>query len=211
MTDATDHLPPAFFRRQDESDDRNFYAVPRLVTHIDDTTIAALTHYYREILKPRSRILDLMSSWVSHLPDDVAFEHVAGLGMNDEELAANPRLDETVVQDLNQNPTLPFADAAFDAVLIAVSVQYLTRPFEVFAEIGRVLAPGGVCVVAMSHRLFPTKAIHAFRALPPADRCRVVASYLHLGAGMTDIASLDRSPDSGDPLWIVVGSRSPIP
>ncbi len=208
MTDATDHLPPEFFRRQDESDDGAFYALPRLVTHIDDVTIAALTGYYRETLEPRHRVLDLMSSWVSHLPDDINYRHVAGLGMNHEELAANPRLDEAVVQDLNQNPILPFADAAFDAVLIAVSVQYLIRPFEVFAEIGRVLAPGGTCVVAMSHRLFPTKAIYAFRALSPADRCRVVESYLRLGAGMQDIRSIDRSPDSGDPLWIVVGGAT---
>lgn len=209
MSNDTFHLPPQFFRRQDESDDGDFYALPRLVTHIDDVTIAALTDYYRDVLRPRQRVLDLMSSWVSHLPEDVRYQHVAGLGMNGEELAANPRLDQAVVRDLNRNPALPFDDAAFDAVLIAVSVQYLTRPFEVFAEVGRVLAPAGICVVAMSHRLFPTKAIYAFRALSPADRGRVVESYLRLGAGMQDVQFVDRSPPSGDPLWIVVGRRSP--
>jgi SAM-dependent methyltransferase len=208
MANGSSNLPPEFFRRQDESDDGAFYAVPRLVTHIDDVTIEALTRYYREILEPPHRILDLMSSWVSHLPEDIAYRRIAGLGMNAEELAANPRLDEAVVQDLNGKPTLPFDDAAFDAVLIAVSVQYLTRPFEVFAEVGRVLSPGGVCVVAMSHRLFPTKAIYAFRALSPDDRCRVVESYLRLGAGMEAVEFVDRSPASGDPLWIVVGRRS---
>ncbi len=208
MPDQPPGLPESFFRRQDESDDALFYAAPRLVTHIDDATIDALTRYYRETLAPGQRILDLMSSWISHLPEDVAYGHVAGLGMNAEELRANPRLDDARVQDLNRRPTLPFGDAAFDAVLIAVSVQYLTRPFEVFAEIGRVLAPGGLCIVSMSHRLFPTKAIYAFHVLSARERCEVVSAYLSQGAGIDDIAVVDRSPPAADPLWIVQGRRS---
>ncbi len=200
-------LPASFFRREDESDDALFYSVPRLVTHIDDATITELTRYYRESLPPGQRILDLMSSWISHLPGDVDYGHVTGLGMNAQELAANPRLDEARVQDLNRDPLLPFADAAFDAVLIAVSVQYLVRPFEVFAEIGRVLAPGGGCIVAMSHRLFPSKAIYAFQVLPADERCRVVAAYMSQG-GMDDVTIIDRSPPGADPLWIVHGRRS---
>ncbi|MEQ8858883.1 MAG: methyltransferase domain-containing protein [Pseudomonadales bacterium] len=198
-------LPAAFFARQDESDDAEFYREPRFVTHIDDVTIAALTQYYREHLAPEHRVLDLMSSWISHLPEEVRYRSVTGHGMNAEELAANPRLDDYQVQNLNQNPTLPFSDGAFDAVLIAVSVQYLTRPFEVFAEIGRVLAPDGQCIVAMSHRLFPTKAVYAFHVLSGEERCRVVAAYLDAAGVFETIRSVDRSPPQGDPLWIVHG------
>jgi SAM-dependent methyltransferase len=205
MTDAAP-LPERLLIRQDESDDARFYTQPRFVTHIDDATIAALTGYYAETLRPDDRVLDLMSSWISHLPEDARFRSVTGLGMNAEELAANPRLDRWIVQDLNRTPTLPFDDAAFDAVLIAVSVQYLTRPLEVFAEIGRVLAPGGRCIVAMSHRLFPTKAIYAFHVLSADDRCRLVGTYLAAG-GFADIEALDRSPPTADPLWIVTGVR----
>jgi SAM-dependent methyltransferase len=129
--------------------------------------------------------------------------------MNAAELTANPRLDHALVQDLNRQPALSFADASFEAVLIAVSVQYLVRPFEVFAEIGRVLAPGGRCVAAMSHRLFPTKAIYAFQVLSGDERCRLVAAYLSQGAGITQVESLDRSPPRGDPLWIVTGTKDP--
>ncbi|MFU8816945.1 MAG: class I SAM-dependent methyltransferase, partial [Pseudomonadales bacterium] len=143
-------LPEQLFRRQDESDDAGFYVQPRFETHIDDATIAALTQYYRETLAPGDRVLDLMSSWISHLPDEIDYREVTGLGMNAEELAANPRLGSYVVQDLNVTPSLPFPAAAFDAVLIAVSVQYLTRPLPVFAEIARGLAAGGRCIVAMS-------------------------------------------------------------
>lgn len=201
--------PAAFFRRQDESDDALFYAVPRLVTHIDDATIAALTQYYLETLDPRDRVLDLMSSWISHLPEEVAYRHVTGLGMNAEELAANPRLDRALVHDLNREPLFPFDDDSFEAVLIAVSVQYLVRPFEVFAEIGRVLAPGGRCIVAMSHRLFPTKAIYAFHVLSRDERCGVVEAYLRRGAGIDDVLIADRSPAGADPLWIVCGNAPP--
>lgn len=201
-------MPPGFFKRDDESADTAFYAQPRFTTHIDDATISALTDFYGESLAPSMRILDLMSSWISHLPHRVRYRHVAGHGMNDAELRENPRLDEYAVVNLNETPALPWRDDTFDAVLIAVSVQYLTRPFDVFAEIGRVLAPGGQCIVAMSHRLFPTKAIQAFKVLSPADRCRLVASYMETGGHLKDIEAIDRSPENADPLWIVRGRAS---
>ena len=155
-------FPEQFFQRQDESADENFYREPRFVTHIDDSTIDSLTQFYREQIQSGSRVLDLMSSWISHLPEDVDYAHVSGLGMNNAELQANSRLNDFCVQDLNDSPTLPFASNAFDAVLIAVSIQYLIKPVEVMTEINRCLTVGGQCIVAMSHRLFPTKAIYAF-------------------------------------------------
>ena len=200
-------FPEQFFRRQDESADANFYIEPRFVTHIDDSTIHNLTEFYRDQIAPGGKVLDLMSSWISHLPEEVDYAHVTGLGMNNEELKANPRLSDFYVQDLNESPTLPFASDTFDAVLIAVSIQYLTRPIEVMTEINRCLAQGGQCIVAMSHRLFPTKAIQAFHVLSPSDRCQVVAAYMG-ESGMTDIEALDCSPSEGDPLWIVRGYRA---
>jgi len=200
-------LPDRFFARQDESADEQFYRVARFTTHIDDATIANLTQYYRETLSASSRLLDLMSSWISHLPEDVKFARVTGLGMNEEELAGNNRLDEFCVQNLNQEPTLKYDVGSFDGVLIAVSVQYLIRPFDVFAEIGRVLAPGGKCIVAMSHRLFPTKAIYAFQVLPPDERCRLVSAYMSQTNCFEEIELTDRSPPGADPLWLVTGIR----
>jgi len=201
-------LPPDLFRRLDESSDAEFYAVPRLVTHIDDATIAALTALYRERIPANGAVLDLMSSWVSHLPDDVSYGRVAGLGMNAEELARNPRLTERIVQDLNLTPRLPWDDGTFDVVGNAVSVQYLIRPVEVFAEARRVLRPGGLHVVATSHRMFPTKAIAAWHALEPADRLRLVCRYVELAGGYDPPRVLDRSPPDADPLWVVLASRS---
>ena len=205
-------FPERFFEREDESPDSLFYGEPRFVAHIDDDTISALTAYYRDFLPPGSRVLDLMSSWISHLPD-IDYARVCGLGMNERELAANPRLTDAVVHDLNVDPRLPYEDAAFDRAVIAVSIQYLVRPMEVFRDLVRVLAPGGRVAIAMSHRCFPTKAILAFRALGPGDRVRLVSTYLH-HAGFVDIAFEDRSPPGADPLWIVVGTRSrpdPVP
>jgi len=201
-------LPPELFRRLDESPDAEFYAVPRFVTHIDDATIAALTALYRESIPAGARVLDLMSSWVSHLPPDVPYASVAGLGMNAQELARNPRLTERVVQDLNVTSALPWADGVFDAVVNAVSVQYLTRPVEVFAEVRRVLRVGGLHLVATSHRMFPTKAIAAWHALEPADRLRLVCRYVELAGGYDEPRVLDRSPRAADPLWVVLASRS---
>jgi SAM-dependent methyltransferase len=196
-------LPNELFARVDEGDDANFYQLPRLVAHIDPATIAALTQYYLDVLPNGARVLDLMSSWISHLPKEARYSTVAGLGMNAAELDANPRLSFRVVQDLNREPKLPFGDGTFDAVLIAVSVQYLVRPVEVFRDIARVLAPGGRLIVAMSHRCFPTKAVRAFHQLAPEDRIRLIGAYVELAGGF-DVATFDdRSPDGEDPLWIV--------
>jgi len=204
-------FPPGFFRRVDESSDGDFYRAPRLVTHLDDATLAALTAVYRELVPAGARILDLMSSWVSHLPAEVEYAQVCGLGMNEEELERNPRLQTPVVKDLNLDPALPFPDRSFDAVLNAVSVQYLTRPVEVFAEVRRVLRPEGLHVVSYSHRMFPTKAIAGWQALEMDARARLVAAYFALSRGWTRPTHLDRSPPGADPLHVVFAARAEIP
>ena len=212
MTRGDADLPPALFARLDESGDAAFYAAPRFVVHIDEATIAALTQWYSEVLAPRADVLDLMSSWVSHLPPAEALPlgQVVGLGMNAAELAANPRLTSFDVVDLNATPRLPYRDASFDAVLCAVSIQYLTRPLEVFAEVARVLRPGGLVAIATSQRCFPTKAIRAFHELPPRDRLALIALYLERAGGFAPAELLDRSPPGADPLWIVCALRQAL-
>jgi SAM-dependent methyltransferase len=203
-------LPSEWFGRVDESDDAVFYQTPRLVTHIDDATITALTNYYREVIPSGGVVLDLMSSWISHLPEDSSYNEVVGHGMNQAELDANPRLTERLVQDLNADPVLPFANDRFDVALIAVSVQYLTRPVEVFAELGRVLKPGGRAIVAISHRCFPTKAVRAFHVLNPTDRVNLIMQYFTGADGFDEPEFVDRSPQAApvgaDPLWIVTAT-----
>jgi SAM-dependent methyltransferase len=200
-------FPDEFFRRFDETPDAEFYTAPRLVTHIDDSTIAALTQLYRETLPPGGALLDLMSSWVSHLPDEATYARVAGLGMNREELERNPRLTDFRVHDLNLEPELPYADESFDAVLNAVSIQYLTRPVEVYASVRRVLRPGGLAVIAMSHRCFPTKAVMAWQACSPEERLHLVQVYFQAAGGWEQPVFADRSPAEGDPLWVALVRR----
>jgi SAM-dependent methyltransferase len=204
---SRDLFPPDFFRRMDEAPDADFYREPRFVTHLDDVTIAALTQVYRELIPAGSRVLDLMSSWISHLPSDVRYTRIAGLGMNREELERNPRLTDFVVHDLNQTSELPFVDESFDAVINAVSIQYLTRPVEVFASVRRVLLPGGIHIVAASHRLFPTKAVAVWQSIEPQERTRLIGAYFQFARGWTEPRVIDRSPENADPLWIVYATR----
>lgn len=199
-------LPDRWFQRIDESADELFYTAPRFVAHIDAATIEALTDFYRAFVPEGCDVLDMMSSWISHLPPERRYRRVAGLGMNAAELEANPQLTEHLVHNLNAQPQLPYEDDSFDRVLVAVSVQYLTRPVEVLTSVRRVLRqPGRICI-AMSHRLFPTKAILAFHELRPADRIKLVSGYLH-AAGFSGIEFTDRSPPDADPLWLVTARR----
>lgn len=178
-------LKPDQRLKLDPSDDANFYDVPRFVTHVDDGFIKQLTELYRDRLKPNSRILDLMSSWVSHLPEDMSFGHIEGHGMNAEELEKNPRLDHYFVQNLNLNPAIPFEDESFDAVLNTVSVQYLEYPEAVFAEIQRLLTPGGIAIISFSNRMFFNKAIQAWRDSSEGDRVKLVESYFKKTPGFS--------------------------
>jgi SAM-dependent methyltransferase len=205
---ADDGLPAAAFRRRDEAPDSAFYAAPRFVTHIDEGAVAAVTALYRELLPPGGDVLDLMSSWVSHLPDDVAYGRVAGLGMNADELAGNPRLTEWRVQDLNASPRLPYGDAEFDGAGCCVSVQYLVRPVEVFRELARVLRPGAPFVVTFSNRCFPTKAVAAWQALDDPGHAALVAEYARLAGGFEPAEVRAHTPRRGDPLYGVVAWRA---
>lgn len=205
---ADEALPAHWFERVDNSDDAQFYGQPRLVAHIDDATIEQLTSYYKSFIPSGADVLDLMSSWISHLPDDLLLGRVSGLGMNAEELTQNERLSDWCVHNLNTQPDLPYAEASFDRVVLAVSIQYLIQPIAVMASAKQVLRPGGQICIAMSHRLFPTKAIAAFQRLAPEDRIRLVMAYLTT-AGFVEVEFINRSPPNADPLWLVVG-RNPV-
>ncbi len=201
-------LPPNAFAKEDDGDDAAFYAEARLKTHIDEAAIAALTGFYRQVLPPGGALLDLMSSWVSHLPPEVAYGEVIGHGMNGEELAANPRLSRWFVQDLNRTPRLDLADASLDAAMICVGVQYLQQPQAVLAEVARTLRPGAPLVVSYSNRCFPTKAVAIWRDIGPQGHARLVELYLE-AAGFSGIeVHWLMDGRASDPLTVVIG-RAP--
>ncbi|PON64358.1 Methyltransferase type [Parasponia andersonii] len=174
--------------------DRDFYAYPRFVTHVDDGFISTLTDLYRERLRPEFEILDLMSSWVSHLAQEVQYKRVVGHGLNAEELSKNPRLDYFFVKDLNEDQKFELESCSFDAVLCTVSVQYLQQPEKVFAEVFRVLKPGGVFVVSFSNRMFYEKAISAWRDGIEYSRVQLVKQYFQSVEGFTQPEVIKKTP-----------------
>jgi SAM-dependent methyltransferase len=203
-------VPEEAFRRTDETPDEEFYRTPRLVTHIDEGAISAVTQLYRELFPSGGEILDLMSSWVSHLPPEILYRRVIGLGMNDVELRRNERLDSYVVQNLNTNPRLPFGSGEFDGVGICVSIDYLTRPVEVLREVGRILKVGAPVAITFSNRCFPTKAVEIWHRLNDAGHMQLVEGYLREAGNFGNVRGLDRSPRRmfGDPLYAVVGEST---
>ncbi|GAB4323708.1 MAG: methyltransferase domain-containing protein [Leptolyngbyaceae cyanobacterium] len=210
-------LDPHQRTKLDDTSDTLFYESPRFVTHVDDGFIQQLTDLYRERLKPNTRIFDMMSSWVSHLPDEMEFAHVEGHGLNEAELARNPRLDHYFVQNLNDNPKFPLADQSFNAVLNTVSVQYLQYPEAIFSEIHRILKPGGIAIVSFSNRMFYQKAIAAWRDGSEASRVQLVKRYFESIPGFSPpevIARQSQVPAmlqwmgmGGDPFYAVIGTR----
>lgn len=203
----------------DDTDDKLFYVSPRFVTHVDQGFIQQLKGLYRDRLKPNTRIFDMMSSWVSHLPEEMQFAHVEGHGLNAEELARNPQLDGYFVQDVNENPKLPLKDQDFDAVLNTVSVQYVQYPEAVFNEIHRILKPGGVAIISFSNRMFFQKAIAAWRDGSEASRVELVKHYFESVPGFSTpevIAHQSSAPNflqwlgagGGDPFYAVIAYRA---
>ena len=184
----------------------DLFGGPAAAMHIDGAAIAVITDLYREILPIGGAILDLMSGWVSHLPPEIAYSRVVGIGLNPCELAENPFLDEWRVQDLNRNPHLPFADHEFDGAALCVSVQHLTRPAEVIREVGRVLKPDAPLVVTFSERCRPTRAIGCWCLHDDAGHLCLIAHHFAEAGNWGDIRCLDRTPlGGGDPLYAVIG------
>ncbi|MGB6561236.1 MAG: methyltransferase domain-containing protein [Candidatus Binataceae bacterium] len=200
-------LQPEFFRRLDDSDDELFYLTPRLVVHIDDAAIRTVGEIYLSRLPRGGAILDLMSSWRSHLPPELMPSRVVGLGLNRSEMEDNPALTEIVTHNLNRAPQLPFEDASFDGVVLTVSVQYLIHPLEVFAEVGRVLKSGAPFIVTFSNRMFPAKAVAIWANASEQQRVDLVGYYFTHSAAFEKIEMIDRSSGETDPLWAVLGYR----
>lgn len=196
---------PEMFERMDDSNDALFYAMPRKVVHIDDGAIAAVGQAIAATLPANGVLLDLMSSWRSHLPAGFAKQKLIGLGLNAEEMADNPDLDEYVVHDLNATPRLPFADDMFDGAVVTVSIQYMTRPLETFAEMSRVLKPAAPFLVLFSNRMFPTKAVRIWQSLRDGQRASLIRAYFQHAGGFDEPEFRDFSLQPGicDPLFAV--------
>jgi SAM-dependent methyltransferase len=201
---------PDFFRRIDDSDDELFYQHPRFVVHIDDGAVAKVGEIYCDLLPVGGTILDLLSSWRSHLPDRFHPGKVVGLGLNRPEMEDNPALNEVVVHNVNLNPRLPFDDESFDGAVMTVSVQYLTRPIELFADVARVLKPRAPFIVTFSNRMFPTKAVALWHGANHHQRVTLVQEYFAQSAAFDEVEFIDRSAPTdppSDPIWAVVGRK----
>ncbi len=200
-------VPPEAFLKEDPGPDQVFYAQPRFVAHIDGNAIEAVTALYQTLLPQGGVILDLMSSWISHLPRDVAYGEVIGHGMNAMELKSNPRLSRFFVQNLNEDQILPLEAQSVDAALICVSIQYLLKPVAVLRDLARVLKPGGLVAITFSNRCFPTKAVAIWQALKDEDHAKLVTLYLeHAGFAQVESRTLVAPGQKGiDPLGAVIG------
>ena len=184
--------------------------MPRFVVHIDDGAIAKVGEIYAKLLSHGGSILDLMSSWRTHLTPEVAPARVVGVGLNRAEMEDNPQVTEPVVHNVNANPRLPFDDAQFDGAIMTVSVQYLIHPIETFADVGRVLKPGAPFIVTFSNRMFPTKAVAIWQYLDERDRVGLVGRYFKESGAFERIDEIDKSAPTvppSDPVWAVVGYR----
>jgi SAM-dependent methyltransferase len=210
------------FSRLDNKPDSIFYQDPRFVEHVDDNAVKLMTEYISNTAIQPGRdktILDLCSSWTSHIDDDVArkLTRISGLGMNNKELESNPTLTDWIVQDLNENPNLSkYENESFDVVLLQLSIDYLIKPLEVLKEVGRILKVGGKVHIVFSNRLFLSKAVGFWTGGDDIDHAYYVGSYLHFcDGGFQDIQAKDLSTRKGgrdkriigDPMFVVTATK----
>jgi SAM-dependent methyltransferase len=166
------------FSRDDETDDGVFYRTDRFVNHLDSLALHTVESVIGQLITEKSPvILDLMAGWDSHIPRKIRPSKVVGLGLNRNELAQNEALNEIVYHDLNKTPTLPFADRTFDAVINTVSVDYMTRPVQIFREVGRILKSGALFLVIFSNRMFVEKAVKLWRESNEEERILLVEEF----------------------------------
>jgi SAM-dependent methyltransferase len=208
---AEQSFQPEHFARLDESADPLFYREARKVVHIDEPAIATVAQFFRDALPSDGVILDLMSSWRSHWPSDLPKQRLAGLGLNAEEMRDNPDLDDYVVHDLNADPNLPFESDTFDAVVVTVSIQYMTRPVDVFRDVHRILKPGGLFAVIYSNRMFPTKAVAIWRMLNDQEHADLIATYFRHAGHFVDLQAQSHTPPAvaySDPIYVVMARKA---
>lgn len=196
-------FPAGFFDRSDPRADTVFYGPPRLVQHIDEGAIASVSAYYDEV-GVDGDVLDLMSSWVSHMSTPP--RHLTVLGMNAAEMQANTWAHERVVHDLNADPRVPFDDGSFDTVVCSMSVDYLIDPVSVFRDVARVLRPGGKFAVTFSNRCFPTKAVRGWLSTDDAGHVQIVTDYFRASGAFGEPVAEER-PSAGDPVFAVCAAR----
>ena len=206
---------PLDFARADQQDDSSFYSVPRLVYHIDEPAVAALTQYYRNNIPPGSRILDICSSWVSHYPMEFPkkMKRISATGISALELKFNDQLTDFQAKNLNDDPTLPYEDNSFDVVTCVVSIDYLIHPIEVLKEVHRVLRPGGKIIISQSNRCFPSKAISMWLKMNDRQHLELINGYFQYAGGFKARKAFDITatvPDNAynDPMFIVEAEKA---
>lgn len=131
--------------------------------------------------------------------------------MNALELQRNPHLTSYSVHDLNAEPRFEgLRDSSVDVVICNVSVDYLARPIEVFAEIGRVLKDGGVAHMAFSNRCFPTKVVGRWLRMDDEERRRWVGGYFWASGGWEGVEEVilkEGGLGFEDPMFVVRGRK----
>ena len=215
---ATDFFSDDSLEREDDNPDSEFYFQARLTNHLDAAALIQLKSVYSDLVPAHSEILDLMSSINSHIDEQLESKKIIGLGMNEEELSANPCLDETIVHDINQEPRLPFADASFDIIICSLSIEYITQPSLLFDEVARILRPGGRFIISFSNRWFPTKVVKVWNNLHDFERVGVVMEHFIASAHFGEINTYSlrgkpRPPGDrhnialSDPLYVIWAER----
>ena len=164
--------------KSDISDDEIFYQQPRFVHHLSDSFRTRLTSLYSEYLLNHHIILDLMSSWVSHLPTNIRYKKVIGHGMNQAELSSNERLDSFFVQNLNKKQNMPIEDSSIDVGLIVAGWQYLQYPEKVSLELSRIIKSDSLLIISFTNRAFWTKAPNIWTYSSEEKRIEYVTSVL---------------------------------
>ena len=199
MTKLNDFHPHSFDIAGTEND-LEYYTHHKPAPLIDQGGYKTIEALYHTLIQKGDTILDLMCGSNSHIPANVPYQDLIGIDIDNNALQQNHQLTKKILQDINQNLSLPLQDNSVDYICLCSVIEYLRNPFAILEECYRILKPQGRIIFSFSPRYLATRTIALWQALDNGERQRLIKILLKR-SGFNNFDQGEVHPPDNQPLW----------